>query len=316
MSFSSMEFQSKNHDPNTIFSKQNNNVLEKKIANNIFLIKSDLNLEDNIDYEGDLLIDGLVLAYNLNGSSNYKSKTRSKYFELNLNSNDSHIFLSKRDNIKVSISKGNTKSMSIIMKKDFIIDNMPNSSLKDAIINSLDKNIPNKLITKRKIDIQLQLLLNSIYYNPFEGALDNLFIQSKILECIFLEFKDLVEINPFKTNNVKLDSKDIEAIKKAKDILIKNLQNPPSIVELAKKVRINEFKLKIGFKKVFNDTPYNILLDYKLELAQKLLKNSDMNIEEIGKYIGYKHSPNFTKAFIKKYKVRPMDLMKKRKYYY
>ena len=311
-----MEFQSKNHDPNTIFSKQNNNVLEKKIANNIFLIKSDLNLEDNIDYEGDLLIDGLVLAYNLNGSSNYKSKTRSKYFELNLNSNDSHIFLSKRDNIKVSISKGNTKSMSIIMKKDFIIDNMPNSSLKDAIINSLDKNIPNKLITKRKIDIQLQLLLNSIYYNPFEGALDNLFIQSKILECIFLEFKDLVEINPFKTNNVKLDSKDIEAIKKAKDILIKNLQNPPSIVELAKKVRINEFKLKIGFKKVFNDTPYNILLDYKLELAQKLLKNSDMNIEEIGKYIGYKHSPNFTKAFIKKYKVRPMDLMKKRKYYY
>jgi len=311
-----MEFQSKNHDPNTIFSKQNNNVLEKKIANNIFLIRSDLNLEDNIDYEGDLLIDGLVLAYNLKGCSNYKSKTRSKYFELNLNSNDSHIFLSKRDNIKVSISKGNTKSMSIIMKKNFIIDNMPNSSLKDTIINSLDKNIPNKLITKRKIDIQLQLLLNSIYYNPFEGALDNLFIQSKILECIFLEFKDLVEINPFKTNNVKLDSKDIEAIKKAKDILIKNLQNPPSIVELAKKVRINEFKLKIGFKKVFNDTPYNILLDYKLELAQKLLKNSDMNIEEIGKYIGYKHSPNFTKAFIKKYKVRPMDLMKKRKYYY
>jgi len=311
-----MEFQSKNYDPNTIFSKQKNNVLEKKIANNIFLIKSDLNLEDNVDYEGDLLIDGLVLAYNLNGSSNYKSKTRSKYFELNLNSNDSHIFLSKRDNIKVSISKGNTKSMSIIMKKDFIIDNMPNTPLKDAIINSLDKNIPNKLITKRKIDIQLQLLLNSIYYNPFEGALDNLFIQSKILECIFLEFKDLVEINPLKTNNVKLDSKDIEAIKKAKDILIENLQNPPSIVELAKKVRINEFKLKIGFKKVFNDTPYNILLDYKLELAQKLLKNSDMNIEEIGKYIGYKHSPNFTKAFIKKYKVRPIDIMKKRKYYY
>jgi len=119
-----------------------------------------------------------------------------------------------------------------------------------------------------------------------------------------------------KNTKFKLDVYDIEAIKKAKEILINNMKNPPSIVELARLVHVNEFKLKYGFKEVFNDTPYNTLLRYKLKYAADLLKKSDMNAGEVAMHIGYKSLPSFTKAFIKFHGIKPMELMKSRKYYY
>ena len=289
-------------------------IFEKKISDDLFIIKSSLNLNNEISYESDLLIDGLVFNYCMEGLCTYQSLNSN--FKIDTRQYDSHIFLSKRDNIRASISKGHAKTISMVIKKDFIEKNMPNTKIKDKIINNLDKNISNELIIKNKSNIQKRFLINTIYDSPFIGNLDGLYLQSKALECIYWEFHDFINIHESKNKNIKLDKQDIDAIKKAKKILLNNMQNPPSIVQLAKQVRLNEFKLKIGFKKVFNDTPYNILLDHRLQLSKKLLEKSDMNIEEISRYIGYKYSSSFTKAFTKRYGLRPVDIMKKRTYYY
>ena len=115
---------------------------------------------------------------------------------------------------------------------------------------------------------------------------------------------------------IKLDEYDIEAIKKAKAILIENLHNPPGIIELAKMVRINDFKLKVGFKAIFKTTPHQLLLEYKMELAMHLLQEGSMNISEIAKHLGYAHATNFTIAFKKRFGLKPIDIMKRREYYY
>ncbi len=94
------------------------------------------------------------------------------------------------------------------------------------------------------------------------------------------------------------------------------MENPPSISELAKLVKLNEFKLKYGFKSFYNTTPYTLLFDYRMEKAKELLETSEYNINEISTIVGYKQSSNFTKAFCKKYGVLPKDIMKSRKYYY
>ena len=62
-------------------------------------------------------------------------------------------------------------------------------------------------------------------------------------------------------------------------------------------VAINELKLKIGFHKYFNTTPYNLLIEYRLQEAKRLLIASELNINEISKKVGYKYAQNFTKAF-------------------
>ena len=94
------------------------------------------------------------------------------------------------------------------------------------------------------------------------------------------------------------------------------MKNPPNLTELSKLVNLNEFKLKYGFKKLFNITPYNFLLEHKLFHAKNLLENGDMNVSEIAAIVGYKQLHGFSNAFVKRFGVRPKDLMKSRKYYY
>ncbi len=50
--------------------------------------------------------------------------------------------------------------------------------------------------------------------------------------------------------------------------------------------------------------------------AKRLLELSEYNINEIALKVGYRHSCNFTTAFLKRFGVRPKDVMKSRKYYY
>ena len=94
------------------------------------------------------------------------------------------------------------------------------------------------------------------------------------------------------------------------------MKNPPSIIELSRQVKLNEFKLKHGFKKAFNTTPYNFLLEYKLQEAKQMLKDGDMNVSEVAFELGYKQVHGFSNAFYKRFGIRPKDIMKTSKYYY
>ena len=56
---------------------------------------------------------------------------------------------------------------------------------------------------------------------------------------------------------ITLKAYDVELIHAAKDILINEMDNPVTIIELAHKVWLNDFKLKSGFKQEFGTTIFN-----------------------------------------------------------
>lgn len=286
----------------------------KNITNNILFCKSQSFFKEDKEFSATVPINGLVFYYNHKGNSKCNYQT-SSLKTLHKESQLSTLILNN-DEVDVSISKGVINASSITLEKEFLLKNFPDGKIKEKIIENLEINKPCKLLGEKNINPQVQLLLNNIYNNPFSNQLDELYAQSKILELISFELQNLINIEPYKNNKVKLDEDDIQAIKKAKELLLANMQNPPSIIELSRQVRINEFKLKYGFKKVFNDTPYNILLHYKLEYAKELLIHNEINIGEVAKLVGYKSLSSFTKAFTKKHGLRPIDLMKTRKYYY
>lgn len=291
-------------------------VNQKIIDKNISLVKIDLELEDNISMDSNFTVDGIALSFNLKGRSEHKSQISN--FKLINNTYDTNIILTKDEISKTIIQKGKIDMIGLLIKKDFITENLPESHGKEKLLNSLEKNICNELLNSKKTSFHTQLLLNDIFSSSFIDSLNDMYVHSKILELLYLEFKDLFpKINSFENiPNLKLDDYDINAIKQAKDILIQDIQNPPSIIELAKLVRINDFKLKSGFKKIFNITPYNLLIEHRLDLSKKLLTDSDMSIAEIANKVGYKYNANFTAAFTKKFRILPKDIMKSRKYYY
>lgn len=286
----------------------------KNITENILFLENKGSRQEDMQFTGVLPMSGLWFYYNHQGSG--KCDFQNFSMDSSNKRNQLSILTANYDEGNISIPKGIFHSSSITLEKEFLLKSLPEGKVKEKIIENLESNKPCELLAKKDITPHVQVLLNSLYNNPFTNSLDNLYAQSKILELIHLEFQSLIDIEPTKNNKIKLDAYDIEAIKKAKEILIQNIQNPPSIVELSRQVRINEFKLKCGFKKVFNDTPYNILLHHKLEYATELLKNGEMSVGEIASITGYKSLSSFTKAFTKKHGLRPIDLMKSRKYYY
>lgn len=315
MSFNDMSYDfSENNYKNKSFSNKNIDgyILEHNINNEIFIIKSKFEAKKEFKIESSTNINGLMLGYNLHGYSEHKSINSGH--NLKFSENESNMIIANNEHNVSSISKGISNRISIVVKKEFIEKNINDNMIKDLFLSSLENKSCEKLVFHKKTDSYMNLILNDIYKLPFDESLNNIYLQSKILELLFHEFSSLSDDKRSIKNNIKLDDYDIEAIKKAKKILIQNMKNPPSIIQLSKMVKMNDFKLKIGFKNIFGITPYNLLLDYKLEYAKKLLVQSHLNISEIAQEIGYKYTASFSTAFMKKYGVTPKSIMKNKKY--
>ena len=106
---------------------------------------------------------------------------------------------------------------------------------------------------------------------------------------------------------VKLRSKDREAIKLARDILINNLSEPPTIRELCSAVGVNRNKLHYGFKEEFGLSPLHYLEEHRLEQAYSRLRDTDKLIYQIASDIGYTSQSSFSTAFKRKYGLTPKE---------
>ncbi len=99
-------------------------------------------------------------------------------------------------------------------------------------------------------------------------------------------------------------------IKHAKQLILKDMNNPPSLPELAKEVGLNIKKLKTEFKEIYGAPVFTFLLNYKMELAKKLLLEQQLNVNEIALNLGYSTSSHFIAAFKRKYKTTPKQFTK------
>ncbi|BAK70032.1 helix-turn-helix domain-containing protein [Aliarcobacter butzleri] len=191
----------------------------------------------------------------------------------------------------------------LILSESFLRRNFQKSLVEKYFFNK--QNL--QLIDFRLTSIQSQFLLNDILNCSLVGELANIYKQGKIFELLSLEISKLQK----NENDIFLDDYDRSAILKAKEILLNNLQNPPSIVTLSKMVHLSEVKLKRGFKQIYKTSPYQLLVSHKMNLAKNMLESGEYNINEIALQVGYKFANNFTNAFYKEFKIRPKDILKK-----
>ncbi len=103
-----------------------------------------------------------------------------------------------------------------------------------------------------------------------------------------------------------LNQKDnVEKVRDAKEFLLRDLQNSPTIKELAKLVGLNEHNLKTGFKEIYGKTIHAFLKDYKMSKSRELIVKREFQIAEIADQLGYTNVSHFIDAFKKKFGVTP-----------
>ena len=157
------------------------------------------------------------------------------------------------------------------------------------------------------ITADMKLALHQMLVCPYLGKTRNLFLEAKVLELVSHLRQSTSRTQ--RTMKKSLTAEDYGKMWKAKLILDESFQSPPSICELARRVGVNEFKLKNGFRQVHGTTPYRYLADQRLEKARSLLYERQMNVSEAAFSVGYSSLSHFAKIFRTKYGVSPHEYM-------
>ncbi|MCP4114759.1 MAG: helix-turn-helix transcriptional regulator [Desulfobacteraceae bacterium] len=154
----------------------------------------------------------------------------------------------------------------------------------------------------------IQMTIHQILNCPYQGALRQMYLESKAIELITHQLAQLASENK-DSKKIRLNSGDIERIHEARNILIKNMEKPPSLTELSRQVGLNDKKLKYGFKQVFNTTAFGYLRTHRLELGRQFLTDGKMNISEVSYKVGYSERTHFTRAFTKHFGCSPQSYL-------
>ena len=174
----------------------------------------------------------------------------------------------------------------------------------DYITFLSNDNKDKKYYNDGKISPSMAIVLNQLINYNLNPSIKNLYFKGKAYELLSLYFNRSEDANieqcPF-----LVDESNVTKIRKAKDIIISRLAEPPSLQELSDEIGLNLKKLKEGFKQIYGDTVFGFLFDYKMEVSRKLLETGEHNVNEVGLKVGYSTSSHFITAFKKKYGTTP-----------
>lgn len=162
------------------------------------------------------------------------------------------------------------------------------------------------LYCANSITLGEQRILQQILRWPYQGITRQFYLEAKVLELLALHFDQMLTTS----SAVPLPNSDIDRIYQAQSILVQNMANPPSLLELARRVHLNDRKLKEGFRQVFGTTVFGYLYHHRMQQAQKLLQESNMTVQETAKYVGYASRSSFVAAFKKYFKAAPSSYLK------
>lgn len=159
-----------------------------------------------------------------------------------------------------------------------------------------------------RISPSMAIVLNQLMNYNLHPTIKPLYFKAKAYELLSLYFNRPadadVEQCPFLA-----DEDNVSKIKKAKQIIISRMAEPPTLQQLADEINLPLNKLKEGFKQIYGDSVFSFLFDYKMEVARQLLATGSHNVNEVGLKVGYSTSSHFIAAFKKKFGTTPKKFL-------
>jgi len=146
----------------------------------------------------------------------------------------------------------------------------------------------------------IHVRLHELLGCPYSDARRPLFLAGKALDLMVSGFD---QFNSDKGQAVSCFDPAADAgdfVHKARDIIISDIKNPPSLAELSRMLGVNRTTLTKCFSKVYGVTVFNFLRRYRLEQSRRLLQAGNQSVTQIAFDVGYSHQKTFSREF-KKY---------------
>lgn len=105
----------------------------------------------------------------------------------------------------------------------------------------------------------------------------------------------------------KYSPQQLETIRQVHDLLTDNLDRRFTIEELSRRFLINPSSLKEMFKGVYGKSLAAHIKEHRMELAARLLSETELSIAEIAERVGYESQSKFSAEFRKTYGRLPSE---------
>lgn len=161
-----------------------------------------------------------------------------------------------------------------------------------------------------KMTPSMQMVIHQMLNCSFSGAMKQLYLESKAIELLLHQLSELTRQQKGPVSKVfVLNKKDADRVHDVRDILLHNLQDPPSLLGLARQAGLNDYKLKVGFRQEFGTTVFDYLRQLRMEKARLLFEEGHLNVAEVSTTIGYSNPSHFTALFKKHFGVNPSSFL-------
>lgn len=140
---------------------------------------------------------------------------------------------------------------------------------------------------------------------PFNVDILNAQIKSVLENRIILQNR-LGDIKKIEQLQQEVTDVDNDFLKKIIEIINLNIEDTDfNAAQLAKALGINERQLYRKMKAISGNTVHEFVTKVRMNKAEELLKNSDLNISQIGYKVGYSEPSNFSRTFSKHFGCSP-----------
>jgi AraC-like DNA-binding protein len=154
----------------------------------------------------------------------------------------------------------------------------------------------------------MRSLAQQIWNAPYRGAAKRIYLQAKVLELLAMHL-DWLDGDQSKPSNGQLKPTTVDCIYHAREILLANLEQPPSVLELAQQVGVSDRTLQRGFRERFGKTVFSYLTEQRMKLAEQWLRQGNCTIADVATMAGYSNPGHFAAAFKRQFGITPRECL-------
>lgn len=154
------------------------------------------------------------------------------------------------------------------------------------------------------VSVSAQSMIHALLYAGDDPAFIRQYLQSQVDALLMKALSELLQKRP---TPIKASTHEADAIVSLERFLTDNLNTQLSLLELAQKFAINDFKMKRLFFQTHGKGVHAFLTDRRMEKAQELLLQTDMPIFEICFTLGYKNANYLSDVFRRKFGLSPQQ---------
>lgn len=296
--------------------KGNGTIQFVNFGNGMFVIDFDITLKDHATLNlGNINKCMVYMMYATKGICfhNFKHTNKSRRIE---EYRSSVVVSDEGSESEISISKDIPFVLSIIcLDKERYFKRFLNDDIQGDINyrKSLDtfQLLNNQMFTSSySLKIAEQLRVNKHQTNNYE--ISNLIrFESRYQLMLALHLEQLYMEIYDKTEQSHLNKTELKKISMLTEYIVYNPEIQHSIKNLCDEASISPAKLQQGFKGMHDTTVSDFIRNVRIEKAEQLLVNTDLNISEVVYAIGFTSRSYFCKIFKKRYHCSPKEYKKK-----